>query len=126
MALLAVTALFFVLISVNLDETDLPAGRKFKMVGLTLLKAVPLTAVLFVLFPRISGPLWGTPGDAGAGNTGLSNSMSPGTISQLLESTEIAFRVKFDGARRVTTSFTGAVRCSARSMVARGCRCSNG
>ena len=98
MALLAVTALFFVLISVNLDETDLPAGRKFKMVGLTLLKAVPLTAVLFVLFPRISGPLWGTPGDAAAGNTGLSNSMSPGAISRLFESTEIAFRVKFDGA----------------------------
>ncbi len=97
MALLGVTALFFVLISVNLDETDLPAGRKFKMVGLTLLKAVPLTAVLFVLFPRISGPLWGTPGDVSSGSTGLSNSMSPGTISRLLESTEIAFRVKFDG-----------------------------
>jgi transglutaminase-like putative cysteine protease len=98
MALLAVTALFFVLISVNLDETDLPAGRKFKMVGLTLLKAIPLTAVLFVLFPRISGPLWGTPGDVAAGNTGLSNSMSPGSISRLVESTEIVFRVKFDGA----------------------------
>ena len=98
MALLAVTALFFVLISVNLDETDLPAGRKFKMVGWTLLKAAPLTALLFVLFPRISGPLWGTPGDGSSGSTGLSNSMSPGTISRLLESTAIAFRVKFDGA----------------------------
>ena len=98
MALLAVIALFFVLISVNLDETDLPAGRKFRMVGLTLVKALPLTAVLFFLFPRISGPLWGTPGDAAAGNTGLSNSMSPGSISRLLESTGIAFRVKFDGA----------------------------
>ena len=98
MALLGVAALFFVLISVNLDETDLPAGRKFKMVGVTLLKALPLTAVLFALFPRISGPLWGTPGDLSSGSTGLSNSMSPGTISRLLESTEIAFRVKFTGA----------------------------
>lgn len=98
MALLAVVALFFVLISVNLDETDLPAERKFKMVGWTLLKALPLTAVLFVLFPRISGPLWGTPGDVSTGNTGLSNSMSPGSISRLLESTEIAFRAKFDGS----------------------------
>ncbi len=97
MALLAVVALFFVLISTNLDETDLPAGRKFKMVGMTLLKAVPLTAVLFVLFPRISGPLWGTPGDTAAGSTGLSNSMAPGSISRLLESTEIALRVRFDG-----------------------------
>ena len=98
MALLAVVALFFVLVSVNLDETDLPAGRKFKMVGWILLKAIPLTAVLFVLFPRISGPLWGTPGDTASGNTGLSNSMAPGSISRLLESTAIAFRVKFDGA----------------------------
>ena len=98
MALLAVIALFFVLISVNLDETDLPAGRKFKMVGLILLKALPLTAVLFFLFPRISGPLWGTPGDSSSSKTGLSNSMSPGSISQLFESNEIAFRAKFDGA----------------------------
>ncbi len=98
MALLAVIALFFVLVSVNLDETDLPAGRKFKMVGWTLLKAVPLTAALFLLFPRISGPLWGTPGDSASGNTGLSNSMAPGSISRLLESPEIAFRVKFVGA----------------------------
>ena len=98
MALLGVVALFFVLISVNLDETDLPAGRKVKMVGSTLLKALPLTAVLFLLFPRISGPLWGTPGDTSAGNTGLSNSMSPGSISKLLESTEIALRARFDGA----------------------------
>ncbi|MBC7944987.1 MAG: DUF3488 domain-containing transglutaminase family protein, partial [Burkholderiales bacterium] len=82
----------------NLDETDLPAGRKVKMVGWTLLKALPLTAVLFLLFPRISGPLWGTPGDVNAGNTGLSNSMAPGSISKLLESTEIALRARFEGA----------------------------
>ena len=80
-----------------MKPTCRPAER-FRMVGLTLLKALPLTAVLFLLFPRISGPLWGTPGDANAGNTGLSNSMSPGSISQLLESTEIAFRARFDGA----------------------------
>lgn len=97
MALLAVVALFFVLISVNLDESDLPAGRKFRMVGLTVLKALPLTIALFLLFPRISGPLWGTPGASESGSTGLSNSMSPGSISRLLESTAITFRVKFNG-----------------------------
>jgi len=98
MALLAVVALFFVLVSVNLDETDLPAARKFRIVGWTLLKAIPLTIVLFVFFPRIPGPLWGTPGDGSTGNTGLSNSMAPGSISRLLESGEIAFRARFDGA----------------------------
>jgi len=97
MALMAVAALFFVLVSVNLDEADLPAARKMKMVGRSLLKAAPLTIVLFLLFPRISGPLWGMPGDGASGGTGLSNSMSPGSIGHLIESPEIAFRAKFDG-----------------------------
>ena len=50
MALLAVIALFFVLISVNLDETDLPAGRKFKMVGLDVAQggSIDRCAVRFV------------------------------------------------------------------------------
>jgi protein-glutamine gamma-glutamyltransferase len=98
MTVAAVIALFFVLVSVNLDEVDLPAMRKLRLVGLTLAKAVPLTVALFVLFPRFSGPLWGMPGESGRGTTGLSNSMSPGSISRLLDSDEIAFRVSFDGA----------------------------
>jgi transglutaminase-like putative cysteine protease len=98
----AVLALFFVLVSVNLDETDLPAWRKLRLVGMTMLKAAPLAAALFLLFPRLSGPLWGMPGDSRQGGTGLSNSMSPGSISRLLESEEIAFRVRFDG--RVPTN----------------------
>jgi hypothetical protein len=91
-----VIALFFVLVGVNLDEVDLPAARKLKLVGITLAKSVPLAAALFVLFPRISGPLWGMPGDSGQSSTGLSNSMSPGTISRLLESDAVAFRVRFE------------------------------
>ncbi|MDT0496971.1 DUF3488 and transglutaminase-like domain-containing protein [Algiphilus sp. W345] len=60
--------------------------------------ALPLMLVLFVLFPRIPGPLWGLPSDSGAGRTGLSDSLSPGDISSLIESHEVAFRVSFDGA----------------------------
>jgi transglutaminase-like putative cysteine protease len=67
------------------------------MVGWTMFKAVPLTIVLFLLFPRISGPLWGMPGDGASGRTGLSNSMAPGSIGKLIESREIAFRAKFEG-----------------------------
>ncbi len=98
MTLGAVLALFFVLVSVSLQADDLPAGRKLRLVGVIALKAVPLTVVLFVLFPRLDSPLWGLPRDAFAGSTGLSNSMSPGGISRLLQSQEIAFRVRFDGA----------------------------
>jgi transglutaminase-like putative cysteine protease len=97
MTVAAVVALFFVLVSVNLDEVDLPALRKLRLVGMTLLKALPLATALFVLFPRITGPLWGMPGESRQANTGLSNSMSPGSISRLLESDDVVFRVRFDG-----------------------------
>lgn len=98
MTLGAVVALFFVLVSVSLKGDDLPAGRKLRLVGLIALKAVPLAVVLFLLFPRIDNPLWGLPRDAFASSTGLSNSMSPGGISQLLQSEAIAFRVRFAGS----------------------------
>jgi transglutaminase-like putative cysteine protease len=97
MTVAAVVALFFVLVSVNLDEVDLPARAKLRLVGSTLLKAVPLAAALFVLFPRVSGPLWGMPGQSGQGKTGLSDSMSPGSITRLLDSDEVVLRARFDG-----------------------------
>lgn len=59
-----------------------------------LLQALPLALLLFVLFPRLQGPLWGLP-QQGAAQTGLSDRMSPGDFSQLSLSGEIAFRVEF-------------------------------
>jgi protein-glutamine gamma-glutamyltransferase len=67
------------------------------LAGRTLLYALPLALVLFVLFPRIPGAFWALPRSEGA-ETGLGDSMSPGSISLLTASYEIAFRVKFDGA----------------------------
>jgi transglutaminase-like putative cysteine protease len=96
LTIVAVALLFFVLTSVNLVETDLPASRKARLVGAIMLKAIPLTVTLFLLFPRISGPLWGLPGDATTSGTGLSNAMSPGSISRLLESNAIALRARFE------------------------------
>jgi transglutaminase-like putative cysteine protease len=60
-------------------------------------QAIPFMLVLYLLFPRISGPLWGLPQDAHAGKTGLSDTMEPGSISQLVRNSDIAFRVRFDG-----------------------------
>ncbi|MFU8895831.1 MAG: transglutaminase TgpA family protein [Gammaproteobacteria bacterium] len=59
--------------------------------------AVPVALVLFLLFPRVPGPFWALPSHGAAGLTGLSDEMSPGQISQLIQSDEIAFRVSFDG-----------------------------
>ncbi len=95
LTLLTVLLLFFVLVSVNLADGDLAAGRKFRLVGAIALQAVPLTIALFVLFPRINGPLWGMPGAGASSRTGLSNTMAPGSFSRLLQSDEVVFRVQF-------------------------------
>lgn len=65
--------------------------------GLLLLQAVPLMLVLFLLFPRIQGPLWGLPHDAYSGLSGLSDTMSPGSLNNLILSDSVAFRASFRG-----------------------------
>ena len=62
-------------------------------------ESVPVMIFCFVLFPRLSGPLWGMPGQDDHAVTGLSDQMEIGRIANLGMSDEIAFRVQFDGAR---------------------------
>jgi len=72
--------------------------RQILRLAVTLtLQAVPFMLALYLLFPRVAGPLWGLPRDAHAGLTGLSDSMAPGSLSQLIQNGEIAFRVEFSG-----------------------------
>jgi transglutaminase-like putative cysteine protease len=75
-----------------------PAIQELRFAAVLLTQALPVMLVLFVFFPRISGPIWGLPKDAYSGVTGLSDSMSPGAISQLAQSESPAFRVKFSGS----------------------------
>ena len=72
--------------------------QHFKLAFKMLAQAIPFALVLFILFPRVDGPLWGLPEDAFSATTGLSDKMSPGRISQLSNNTNVAFRVKFDSA----------------------------
>jgi len=58
-------------------------------------QGIPLALLLFVFFPRLAGPLWGLPADAGA-RSGLSDRMAPGMISELTLDDSVAFRVEFD------------------------------
>ncbi|MBB3223274.1 transglutaminase TgpA family protein [Pseudoduganella umbonata] len=73
-------------------------GRRLRLAGKMFALAVPLAAVLFVLFPRFEGPLWGRPGDAQGPRSGLSDTMAPGTMTNLALSEDVAFRARFDGA----------------------------
>lgn len=93
-ASVAITAL---LIDVNHAGGPLPAKPTLAMAGSIVAQSLPLMVLMFVLFPRVPGPLWGLPADSGAARSGLSDSMSPGDISRLIESDEVAFRVRFEG-----------------------------
>src|SRR5690606_25587450 len=68
-----------------------------RLAGGLLLKALPVMILLFVLFPRLSGPLWALPSTPNQALTGLDGTMSPGDITELAKSDEVAFRVEFDG-----------------------------
>lgn len=65
--------------------------------GRLLLHALPVMLALFLLFPRLPGPLWAIPGSTSSGASGLNDTMSPGDITNLGLSDEIAFRVEFNG-----------------------------
>jgi len=66
-----------------------------KQAGRLLVQALPIMLILFLLFPRLPGPLWGIPGANMSGRSGLSDSMSPGDITELGLSDAVAFRVDF-------------------------------
>jgi len=85
------------LLSFNDRDNSLQLRGRLQAAGLLFLHALPLMLIMFLMFPRYSGPLWGLPKDALAGLTGIDDEMSPGSISQLILSDEVAFRVEFVG-----------------------------
>lgn len=96
LTLLAVLGLLTTMLTMQYGANEQPVSRRVRTAGGLLLQALPIAALFFVLFPRVQGPLWGLPDDAHAGGTGLSESMRPGQISELSQSDDIAFRVRFD------------------------------
>jgi transglutaminase-like putative cysteine protease len=66
--------------------------------GRVLSQALPLALVFWLLFPRFAGPLWQIPNDTSVAASGVSDTMSPGDITQLALSDEVAFRVRFAAA----------------------------
>jgi transglutaminase-like putative cysteine protease len=92
---IAVLALLAALLTMQFGSREARIGRRLRIVAVLIAQALPIAAALFVLFPRISGPLWGLPQDAHGGRTGLSDTMAPGLISSLAGNDEVAFRVEF-------------------------------
>jgi len=73
-------------------------GAALKTASIILVQAIPIAVVLFILFPRIEAPKWLLFNEKHQAKAGLSDSMEPGSISDLGMSDELVFRVKFTGA----------------------------
>src|SRR5258706_5867116 len=73
--------------------------ERMRPAGALLVQALPLMVAFFILFPRAAGPLWALPTDTRSATTGLTDSMRPGNISNLIKSDALAFRVQFVGDR---------------------------
>ena len=63
-----------------------------KHVAKFLILALPFFILLFVFFPRLP-PLWAIPIPVQKSVTGMSDSMSPGDIAELSQSSSLAFRI---------------------------------
>ena len=90
---LGVFLLTATLVGFSAPQRPMPANLRTS--ALLLAHAAPAALALFVLFPRVPGPLWGLPQDAYSGMAGLSETMSPGMLSSLALSDSIAFRAEF-------------------------------
>jgi transglutaminase-like putative cysteine protease len=99
LALYAVCLVWLATTALLIMGTPDPEDRKLALRAARLLiSALPIAIALFLLFPRLPGPLFHFGGVRMAAVSGLADSMSPGSIAGLAQSDEIAFRVHFEDA----------------------------
>jgi len=70
------------------------ASEALRATGKVFLQALPFAVLLFLLFPRLPGQFWAVPPRQQT-MTGIDDEVSPGDVSELSVSGQIAFRVKF-------------------------------
>lgn len=101
MAMLVFAAFVMCLIGLYRIQTDLFNLHHFsaqqlkqdvKQIMKLVAIATPFFILLFIFFPRLP-PLWSVPIQQDRASTGLSDTMSPGDIAELSQSSALAFRV---------------------------------
>lgn len=83
------------LVYINSYKADTKVS--LKKAAVIIAQAIPMAIVVFILFPRVDPPKWLMFNDEHQKKTGLSDTMEPGSISDLGMSDELVFRVKFTG-----------------------------
>jgi len=85
------------LLRLTVSRPGPPWRASLRYSGRILLQAVPLALVLWLFFPRFVEPLWRLNDTGQSANSGLGETLSPGDITDLALSDEVAFRVRFFG-----------------------------
>ena len=94
--LIGLLGLLTALVNAHMPVGRPPLWHAARTAGWMVLLGAPIMAVLFLLFPRVA-PLWGVPGDALSGRSGLSPTMQVGSIAKLALDDSIAMRIRFEG-----------------------------
>ncbi|MFO6423214.1 transglutaminaseTgpA domain-containing protein [Motilimonas sp. KMU-193] len=90
-----VLVVFHLALAISLYGAHLSQTSQAKYIGCLVLVSLPLALLLFLLLPRLP-PMWKLPLQNQA-TTGLSDTVNPGDIAELSRSSELAFRVSFEG-----------------------------
>lgn len=93
--LISVTITTAVLIRVN--DGSGRFKNHLKLSTLMMAQAIPLMILLFFLFPRIQGSFFGL-SLARTAKSGFSENLAPGSVANLVENDEVAFRAIFGAA----------------------------
>lgn len=93
-----ITVIIFLVFAVNLYSHYRLFSPSFSRLnwpdtGRAILIILPLWLAMFLLFPRLP-PFWQTP-NSNIASTGLSDTLEPGSIEQLVQDDSLAFRVDF-------------------------------
>lgn len=90
--LIAIVANLSLMLKLNAPQASL---RQISSASIKqLLIAIPLSVILFYIFPRIANPLWQVP-SLGQSHTGFSEYMNPGSIVSLANDDSTALRITF-------------------------------
>jgi transglutaminase-like putative cysteine protease len=89
-----VAVLFLLMILLSIHGKTLTVTRQFNLLSKVVLFSLPLAIILFIVLPRLPS-IWQMPLQNKA-TTGLSDTVTPGSIAELSQSPALAFRVSFD------------------------------
>lgn len=83
------------LVSINSNTAHTKAA--LGNASLIVVQAIPIAIVVFIVFPRLEAPHWMLFNEAHKARAGLSDTLQPGSISELSMSEALVFRAKFTG-----------------------------